>query len=57
MSNKFAANQSVVAKALDISPNQSQAGVGGESVVEFFDNKDGQVGVTFWVNTILLLSH
>ena len=46
MSNKFAVNQSVLAKALDISPNQRQAGVGGESIVEFFDNKVVQVGLT-----------
>jgi len=37
MSNKFAVTHSVVAKALKILPNQSQAVVGGESVMGFFD--------------------
>jgi len=54
---KFAVNQSVDAKALGILPNQRQTGVGGEIVGEFFDNKVGHVVLTFWVNTILYLSH
>ncbi len=49
-------NQLADAQTLGILPNRRQAGVGGEVVGEFLDDKVGHVVLTFWANTISRLS-
>ena len=53
---KFVVNQLADAQALGILPNQRQAGVRGEVVGAFLDDKVGHVVLTFWVSTISHIS-